>query len=107
MTNCQCPPVTIIVHPSIHDLKKLEKIVLKRNLFFQTTKNNHFTIGSINVQTAKCEVKLAEYTLHVKNIKNDIYLFQETHKIGSGEIEFDDEVLKGWKVINSGFKKKA
>ena len=47
-------------------------------------------IGTINVQTAKDEMKLAENALHVKNIKHDICFFQETHKIGEGEIEFND-----------------
>ena len=42
-----------------------------------------------------------------RETKNDICLFQETHKTGNGEIEFTDDVLKGWKVILSGFKKKA
>ena len=52
-------------------------------------------------------MKLVEYALHVKNIKHDICFFQETHKIGEGEIEFDDVQLKGWRVLYSGFKKKA
>ena len=80
-------------------LKETQGNRFKKKHIPQTTKTNHFNIGSINVQIAKCEVKLAEYTLHVKNNKNDICLFQETHKIGSGEIEFDDEILQGWKVI--------
>ena len=45
--------------------------------------------------------------MHVKNNKNDICLLQETHKTGNGGIDFEDPVLKGWRVINSGFKKKA
>ena len=44
--------------------------------------------------------------MHVNN-KNDICLFQETHKTGNGGIYFEDPVLKGWRVIHSGFKKKA
>ena len=34
-------------------------------------------------------------------------LFQETHKTGQDEIEFVDPVLKGWRFIYSGFKRKA
>ena len=45
--------------------------------------------------------------LHVKNIKHDICFFQETHKTGESESEFDDVQLKGWRVLYSGFKKKA
>jgi len=40
-----------------------------------------FRIGTINLQTAKDEAKLAEYTIHVKNIKHDVCLFHETHKM--------------------------
>ena len=66
-----------------------------------------FRIGTINVQTANDELKLAEYVIHVKNLQHDVCLFQETHMTGKDEIEFDDPVLKGWKFIYSGFKKKA
>ena len=45
--------------------------------------------------------------MHVKNNKNDICLFQETQKTGNGGIDFEDPVLKGWRVIYSGFKMKA
>ena len=45
--------------------------------------------------------------MHVKNNKNDICLFQETHKTGNSGIDFEDPVLKGWRVIHNGFKKKA
>ena len=50
---------------------------------------------------------MAEYALHVMNNKNDICLFRETNRTGDEEIEFDDTVLKGWKILSSGFKKKA
>ena len=73
-------------------------------IIHQTSK---FRFGTINLQTSKDEVKLAEYILHVKNIKHDVCLFQETHMTGQGEIEFEDPVLKGWRFIYSGFKKKA
>ena len=74
---------------------------------YNISPTNKFRIGTINVQTAKDEAKLAEYILHVKNIKHDVCLFQETHKIGQDEIEFNDPVLKGWRFIYSGFKRKA
>ena len=80
----------------------------KKNTEIKTvinTKKN--SIGTLNLQTAKEELKLAECTMHVKNNNNDICLFQETHKTGNVEIEFTDDVLKGWKIIFSGFKKKA
>ena len=56
---------------------------------YQSTK---FRIGTINVQTANDELKLAEYVLHVKNLQHDVCLFQETHMTGEDEIEFDDPV---------------
>ena len=55
-----------------------------RHLYSSTiTQSARFRIGTINVQTAKDELKLAEYILHVKNINHDVCLFQETHKTGS------------------------
>ena len=47
-----------------------------------------FSIGTINLQTGKDELQLAEYTLNVKNNKNDICLFQETSKTGSDRTFF-------------------
>ena len=72
----------------------------------QKKQTNNLKIGSINVQTAKEEVKLAEYIIHLKNIKQDICFFQETRICGNGELEFEDQALKGWKVLYSGFKKR-
>ena len=76
----------------------------KRN---KTKLFHNVRIGTINVQTAKDEIKLAEYVIQVKSLKHDICFFQETHKIGSGEVEFDDPLLKGWRVLYTGFKRKA
>lgn len=39
--------------------------------------------------------------------KKDVCCFQETHRTGNGDIEYDDPVLKGWKVIYSGFKRRS
>ena len=73
----------------------------------KTSLYHNVCIGTINVQTAKDEIKLAEYVTQVKELKHDICFFQETHKIGIGEIEFNDPSLKGWRVIYTGFKRKA
>ena len=87
---------------------KTQKLIKKNtNNIKNVIKNEHFSIGTINLQTAKEEFKLAEYVMHVKNNKFDICLFQETHKTGNDVIDFTDPVLKGWRVIYSGFKKKA
>ena len=95
--------------PSIHlDRLNTTQNQIKKNAKIKTViKNKQFSIGTINLRTAKEELKLAEYVMHVKNNKNDICLFQETHKTGNGGIDFEDPVLKGWRVIYSGFKKKA
>ena len=47
-------------------------------------------VGSINVRTMKCESKLAECVIHIKELGDVICCVQETHKIGQGEIVFDD-----------------
>ena len=64
-------------------------------------------IGTINLQTGKDELKFVECVLNAKHLNHDVCFFQETHRTGSGEIKFDDEMLKGWRVIYSGFKRKA
>ena len=73
----------------------------------QVQSKHNISIGTINVRTAKEEIKLAEHVIHVKNLHHDICFLQETHKIGSGEVEFHDPILKGWRVIYTGFKRKA
>ena len=80
--------------PTTHNLTSTTKI--KNN---NKTKLNSIRIGTINVQTAKDEIKLAEYITQVKNLQ------QETHKIGI--IELKDPALNGWKIVYSGFKRKA
>ena len=94
--------------PSKHLDRQIKTQINQKNCKVKTViRTNKFSIGTINVQTAKEELKLSEYALHVMNNKNDVCLFQETHRTGDEEIEFDDTVLKGWKIISSGFKKKA
>ena len=68
---------------------------------------HHVRITSINVRTAKCEIKLAECVTHVKELHHDICCMQETRITGKGEVEFDDPVLKGWRVCYYGLKKRA
>lgn len=68
---------------------------------------HHIHFGSINVRTAKCEMKLAEHVMHIKSLKHDICCIQETHIVGQGEVEFKDPDLKGWRIIYSGLKRKA
>ena len=95
-------------HPPRHK-KSTSHPQKDRNTIFRKEKRNQnrFRIGTINVQTAKEDIKLAEYVLHAKNIKQDVCCFQETHRTGNGNIEYDDPVLKGWKVIYSGFKRRS
>ena len=82
--------------------------VFKRLIFIVASMTSHHVrIGSINTRTTKCESKLAECVIQIKRLKHDICCLQETHKIGYGEVEFDDSELKGWRVHYSGLKKKA
>ena len=70
-----------------------------QNSKLKTSLYHNVRIGNINVQTAKDEIKFAEYVTQVKELKHDICFFQETHKIGIGEIEFNNTSLKGWRII--------
>ena len=96
--------------PSEHHCRQINTQInqKKKNCKIKTVvRTNRFSIGTINVRTAKEELKLSEFVLQVKNNKNDICLFQETRINGDGEIEYDDPLLKGWQVLYSGFKKKS
>ena len=49
---------------------------IKKNAKIKTVINNkQFSIGTITLRTAKEELKLAEYVMHVKHNKNDICIF--------------------------------
>ena len=71
--------------PSKHQnrLNKTPKLNKKNKQIKTIINTKQFSIGTINLQTAKEELQLAEYTLHVKNNKNDICFSQETHKTPS------------------------
>ena len=81
---------------------------IKKNAKIKTVNNKkQFSIGTINLRTAKKSYNLLNNAMHVKNIKNGVCLFQETHKTGNDGIDFEDPMLKGWRVIHSGLKKNA
>ena len=92
------------LHTSVPSKLPSQRAKTKQN---KTCLFHNVRIGTINVQTAEDEIKLAEYVTQVKELKHDICFFQETHKIGIGEVEFDDPLLKGWRVLYTGFKRKA
>ena len=75
--------------PSIHldRLNKTQNQIKKYAKIKTVINNKQFSMGTINLRTAKKELKLAEYVMRVKNNKNDICLFQETHKTGNGGID--------------------
>ena len=51
---------------------KTQKLIKKNtNNIKMLFKNKHFSVGTINLQTAKEDLKLAEYATHVKNNKFD------------------------------------
>jgi len=68
---------------------------------------HHIKIGTINVRTSKCEMKLAEHVLQIKKLQQDICCMQETRMAGQGEVEFKDEVLMGWRVLYYGLRRKS
>ena len=78
---------------------------------YRTRKNTtyyHSTcIGSINTNTMKDPIKLAQCISQCKFLKNDITFLQETHIIGNNTTVFEDNELKGWTFINCGMKMKA
>ena len=61
-------------------------------------------MGSINVRTCKCESKLADCVTQCKRLGHDITCMQEVRQRGDGTICFEDEILRGWRVVYSGLK---
>ena len=81
---------------------------IKCNKNSKTAKNHHqLCIGSINVRTAKDEMKLVQCITQSKYLGQDITFIQETHLIGHQVYDFEDPLLKGWHFVNSGFSSKS
>ena len=70
-------------------------------------KHHNLIFGSINTRTAKDPMKLVEITTQSKALKQQITFLQETHICGYHHFSYDDDLLRGWKIINSGFKGKS
>ena len=69
----------------------------------------NINITSLNIQTLKCDIKLAN-TIHVaKQLNIDILALQEVRREGQKVLYFnkDDGELDGWCITWSGFKRKG
>ena len=64
-------------------------------------------IGSINTNTIKDPMKLAQCVSQCKFLKQQITFIQETHIFGKSSCKFEDKELCGWTFHNSGLKGKA
>ena len=61
--------------------------------------------GTINCQTLKDDIKLAQVVATSKALQHDLTFVQETHRIGCKQLNFEQE-LEGWRFINCGLKVK-
>ena len=67
---------------------------------------NNIKIATINVRTLQDDIKLAKVIQAAQDCKIDVLAMQETRRIGSESMEFQDKSLKGWKLVWSGCKRK-
>ena len=73
----------------------------------QRVKFHQILLGSINVRTAKDELRLAQHVIHSKHLGHSVTCVQESRITGQGESTYDDVVLKGWRIYWNGLKKKS
>ena len=76
------------------------------NLSFMP-KTKKISIGTINVNTCKDESMLFRTVKQCKALNQAFTFIQETHMSGCNTVEFEDDILKGWRFIYSGFPVKA
>ena len=69
--------------------------------------NHNIRISTLNIQTLQCDMKLAGVVKSAQSLGIDILALQEVRRRGAGVSEFDDESIKGWQLVWSGFKIKA
>lgn len=67
---------------------------------------NNLKIATINVRTLQDDIKLATVIKTAEDLQLDILALQETRRPGFGLVCFEDESLKGWKLVWSGTKRK-
>ena len=84
--------------------KKSKKINRESKAGFHELK-----IGNVNITTGRDEAKLVQCVIGAKQLKQDITIFTETHKTGSGLIDDWPEHAKldGWKLCYTGFDREA
>ena len=68
---------------------------------------SNINITTLNIQTLKCDIKLANTIQAAKKLKIDILALQEVRREGQELLEFDDGELEGWRIVWSGFKRKG
>ena len=85
-------------------IKKLK--IVSENL---KARFHELLFGNVNLTTGKDEAKLIQCILAVKQLKQDLCAFTETHRIGKGVIENwpASAGLDGWKLYYSGFDREA
>ena len=61
--------------------------------------------GTINCQTLKNDIKLAQAIKTAKTLNHNLTFVQESHRIGCNQINFEKELAE-WKYVNCGLKSK-
>ena len=64
-------------------------------------------IATINVQTCKDDLKLADVVKAASQLKIDVLAIQEARRRCSGQMTFDDESIRGWQMVWTGHKRKS
>ena len=64
---------------------------------------NNIKIATLNMQTLQCDIKLSTTIHSASELDLDIFALQEVRRKGQGEIEFENESIKGWRMVWYGY----
>ena len=67
---------------------------------------NNLRNATINVRTLQDDLKLALIVKAARDLQIDVLAMQEVRRTGAGVFIFDDDSLRGWKLVWSGHKRK-
>lgn len=73
----------------------------------ERTNINGIRVATINVRTLQDDIKLATVIKAASTLEIDVLALQEVRRAVFGYAIFDDDSIKGWQFIWSGYKRKA
>ena len=92
------------------NITKLQETTSSDRRFSSKTSNvryKNINIATINIRTLLCDIKFANTIQEAKKLNLDVLALQEVRRNGTGSMELDNEGVKGWQFVWSGFKRKS